>query len=154
MAEDGKDYVFDREIKQYIRPAEKIDEELRALCEKNLDSDNEDEMTEQLELERAAMKKAKPLTVAEMSLAGEKSQQKRKRKKKSNKWKSSKQKNWIYVNGLPLDISVQEVHEYFTKCGIIQKDVVTEEPRVKLYQNKEQGGINVCTLIRTVGLLI
>eukprot|EP00644_Phytophthora_capsici_P010679 jgi/Phyca11/526311/estExt2_fgenesh1_pm.C_PHYCAscaffold_90028 len=63
-------------------------------------------------------------------------------KKKTDKWKKSKKNTWVYMNGLPLDVTVQEVHDHFAKCGVIQPDIVTGKPRIKLYQNKETGGLN------------
>ncbi|KAJ3058664.1 hypothetical protein HK102_010369, partial [Quaeritorhiza haematococci] len=41
----------------------------------------------------------------------------------------------IYVNGLPPDVTVDEVKEYFTKCGIIMEDVMTGEPKIKIYKD-------------------
>ena len=71
------------------------------------------------------------------------------KKKKSDKWKRSKTNTWVYVNGLPLDVTVREVHDHFAKCGVIQADVVTGDPRIKLYHNKESGGLNVSCYSRT-----
>lgn len=68
---------------------------------------------------------------------------KRKKKKNSEKWRKSKNRTWVYVNGLPLDVTVQEVHDHFAKCGVVQQDLVAGAPRIKLYQNKEFGGLNV-----------
>ncbi len=39
----------------------------------------------------------------------------------------------IYISGLPLDTTVEEVTSYFSKCGIIMDEIVTGKPRVKLY---------------------
>lgn len=82
----------------------------------------------------------------------------KKKKKKSEKWQKSKNKTWVYVNGLPLDITVQEVHDHFAKCGVIQQDLVTTTPRIKLYENKQFGGLNVrsplCSLFVIVWIVI
>lgn len=75
---------------------------------------------------------------------GNADEKKRKKKKKnSEKWKKSKNRTWVYVNGLPLDVTVQEVHDHFAKCGVVQQDLVAGAPRIKLYENKEFGGLNV-----------
>ncbi|KAH8808307.1 hypothetical protein F5884DRAFT_732586 [Xylogone sp. PMI_703] len=45
----------------------------------------------------------------------------------------------IYVTGLPLDVTVDEVHEVFSrKCGVIAEEVDSGRPRIKLYTD-EQG---------------
>ncbi|TVY42067.1 Splicing factor U2AF-associated protein [Lachnellula subtilissima] len=45
----------------------------------------------------------------------------------------------IYVTGLPLDVSVEEVRDVFSrKCGVIAEEIDSGKPRIKLYTN-EQG---------------
>lgn len=82
---------------------------------------------------------------ANENVNGNADEKKRKKKKKKNseKWKKSKNRTWVYVNRLPLDITIQEVHDHFAKCGVVQQDLVAGAPRIKLYQNKEFGGLNV-----------
>lgn len=42
----------------------------------------------------------------------------------------------VYVTGLPLDVTVAEVAEVFSrKCGVIEEEIDTGQPRVKLYTN-------------------
>jgi len=44
----------------------------------------------------------------------------------------------VYVTGLPLDATVEEVAEVFSrKCGVIAEEVDSGKPRVKLYTNEE-----------------
>lgn len=39
----------------------------------------------------------------------------------------------IYISGLPLDTTVEEVAAFCSKCGIIMDEIATGKPRVKLY---------------------
>jgi HIV Tat-specific factor 1 len=39
----------------------------------------------------------------------------------------------IYVQQLPLDVTVDEIKEHFSKCGILQEDA-QRQPKIKLYQ--------------------
>jgi len=43
----------------------------------------------------------------------------------------------LYVEGLPLDITLEEFAEYFAKTGIIRKDAETGAVKVKLYKTPE-----------------
>lgn len=158
VAEDGKRYVFDAESKTYVTPEDKIEDELaslqEALVEANAekeesgqqnakDSSNHDNDGQKTGQNEAVATEAKPVDQTDVDANAEAKKQKKKKKKKNDKWKRSKKNTWVYVNGLPLDVTVQEVHDHFAKCGVIQSDIATGEPRIKLYQNKESGGLNV-----------
>ena len=54
-------------------------------------------------------------------------------------WFDAKKNTSVYIEGLPLDTSVEEVAEVFSKCGVIKVDADTRGPRIKLYKNKETG---------------
>ncbi|KAI4097287.1 MAG: hypothetical protein LQ344_000386 [Seirophora lacunosa] len=39
----------------------------------------------------------------------------------------------VYVTNLPLDVSVQEVSDVFSRCGVIAEEIDRGKPRIKLY---------------------
>ena len=39
----------------------------------------------------------------------------------------------VYVTSLPLDTTVQEVHDVFSRCGVIAEEIDRGKPRIKLY---------------------
>lgn len=41
----------------------------------------------------------------------------------------------IYVTGLPLDTTISEVYDYFSKSGIIMTDMFNQQPRIHLYEH-------------------
>ncbi|ORX93255.1 hypothetical protein K493DRAFT_262613 [Basidiobolus meristosporus CBS 931.73] len=52
----------------------------------------------------------------------------------------------VYVSGLPLDTDVDEISKFFTKCGILQEDINTGKPRIKLY-TKDDGSLKGDALV-------
>ncbi|CAN8256116.1 unnamed protein product [Cochlearia groenlandica] len=71
-------------------------------------------------------------------------------KKEANKppeaWFELKVNPHIYVTGLPNDVTLEEVVEVFSKCGIIKEDD-TGKPRIKLYNDKATGKLKGDALI-------
>ncbi|KAI8632400.1 hypothetical protein F5Y19DRAFT_362991 [Xylariaceae sp. FL1651] len=58
-----------------------------------------------------------------------------------------RQNTAIYVTGLPLDVTVDEVHEVFSrKCGVIAEEIDSGRPRIKLYTD-EKGNLQGDALI-------
>ncbi|XP_036380777.1 HIV Tat-specific factor 1 [Megalops cyprinoides] len=56
----------------------------------------------------------------------------------------------VYVSGLPLDITPDEFVEFMSKCGIIMKDPLTEQYKVKLYKDNEGNlkGDGLCCYLK------
>jgi HIV Tat-specific factor 1 len=167
VAEDGKQYLFDSEANKWVTPEEKIEEDLEALREAagepepgitGSNSSSRNVVSSTASKKRAADADATQdgaaLVDGASASADALKKKKKKSKKKSDKWKARKKNTWVYVNGLPLDVTVQEVHEHFSKCGVIQQDVTSGEPRIKLYRSKQFDGLNVsATLVYSVQLL-
>lgn len=59
----------------------------------------------------------------------------------------------IFSTGLPPDISTEEFVELMSKCGIVMRDPMTEEYKVKLYKDKEGNlkGDGLCCYLKVVG---
>ncbi len=59
---------------------------------------------------------------------------KRGNKRRANNAQAPKQNTAIYVTGLPLDVTADEVAELFSrKCGVIAEEIDSGRPRIKLY---------------------
>ncbi|KAI1124950.1 hypothetical protein F5Y10DRAFT_279827 [Nemania abortiva] len=59
----------------------------------------------------------------------------------------ARQNTAIYVTGLPLDATVDEVHDVFSrKCGVIAEEIDSGRPRIKLYTD-DKGNLQGDALI-------
>lgn len=52
----------------------------------------------------------------------------------------------VYVTDLPEDVTIDELHQHFSKVGVIMDDMFTGGPRIKLYE-AEDGGLKGDALI-------
>lgn len=43
----------------------------------------------------------------------------------------------VYVSNLPTDITMDEFKEFMSKCGVVQPDARTNQPKLKLYTDEE-----------------
>lgn len=80
---------------------------------------------------------------AEGATGEPKQKKKRTKKKKVVGWTQPKENPWVYVTGLPADVTVDEVATHFRKCGILKSDFVTKQPKIKLYTAPD-GLCKVC----------
>ena len=72
-------------------------------------------------------------------------------KKKQSKKSGGKQKghNWVYVSGLPSDVTEDEVLQHFTKVGVLAINPATQAPKFKLYRDEQgvpKGDASLCYL--------
>ncbi|KAF0697518.1 Aste57867_11828 [Aphanomyces stellatus] len=157
VAEDGKEFIYDAETRKWVTPEDKIRDELDDLAEarevfddeapvvkKTVTAKNVTDPSPTTATTTSPSPAAAAADVGSTDAAPDVNPKKRKKSKKKSKsrWTASKTKTWVYINGLPLDITVDEVSEHFTKCGVIQKDLHTDEPKIKLYRNKDTGHLN------------
>ena len=43
----------------------------------------------------------------------------------------------VYVTSIPLDASVDEISDVFSKCGLISEEIDRGRPRIKMYMDEE-----------------
>ena len=81
-----------------------------------------------------------------------------KKRKKGGKWVTPKVNHWIYITGLPSTVTCREIATFCGKCGLIEENAKSCDPRIKLYQDKSgkiKGDASVCFVKEiSVGLAI
>jgi len=60
-------------------------------------------------------------------------------KKKRKKRKKKGPNNWVYVTGLPKDLTLEEVKAHFSKVGLIEISPYDQQPKVKIYREADTG---------------
>jgi len=66
---------------------------------------------------------------------------------KKKKWFEAKNNTFVYAQGLPLDVTEDEVVEFFMKCGVLKIDPTTGKKKVKIYTDesgKQKGDARIC----------
>jgi len=79
--------------------------------------------------------------------AAAKQQQKKKKRKQpvdvdenntsSHKAKKLRVNTAIYVTSIPLNATVDEIHDLFCKCGVIAEEIDRGRPRIKMYTDED-----------------
>jgi HIV Tat-specific factor 1 len=61
---------------------------------------------------------------------------KRQAEKRKEKWYCPKINTFVYISGLPLDITEEELKDFMTKAGILRIDLNTGKEKLKLYRDE------------------
>ena len=54
----------------------------------------------------------------------------------NQKAKKARVNTAVYVTSIPLDATVEEVHDVFCKCGVIAEEIDSHRPRIKMYTDE------------------
>ena len=61
-------------------------------------------------------------------------------KRRAKEPPAPRQNTAVYVTGLPLDATVDEVHDVFSrKCGVVAEEIDSGRPRIKMYTDDKGG---------------
>jgi hypothetical protein len=108
VADNGLRYIWDEEEDAWVLEDDnfKLDQVIHGDDRVNRNDDDGEESEEETNKKRT---NEEPENTAE-------NKQKKKRSKKKNKKGPN---NWIYITGLPADVSLQEIKEHFSKVTVI-----------------------------------
>jgi HIV Tat-specific factor 1 len=77
------------------------------------------------------------IEMSEEKIEDEKNNENSKPKSKKKKSKRKGQNNWIYITGLPYNVTIEEVKAHFAKAGIIAISPIDQSLKIKLYRDEE-----------------
>ena len=83
-------------------------------------------------------RKGKLVNANKLEAALEREREKEKQRVKKNAWVEMSKNTSIYIEGLPADVTVEEMKVFFQKCGVIKLDE-NSNPRIKIYRDEETG---------------
>lgn len=129
--DNGDEYEFDEALKRWV-PI--IDEELAAqqAAAYKIAGVDEEETVEQIRKRKREEERA---WVNGQDEGGRATKAPKTKKTKTMK---PRENTAVYVTGLPLDVTVEEVAEVFSKkCGVIAEEIDSGRPRIKLYTDAE-----------------
>ncbi|XP_034168220.2 HIV Tat-specific factor 1 [Pangasianodon hypophthalmus] len=115
------------------------------------EKEKEEKEKEEKEKEEKEREEKQEEEVTDLGTTKEEKKKGEKRKAEPGWFDIEKEKNTnVYVSGLPPDITPDEFAEIMSKCGIIMRDPMTEEYKIKLYKDSEgnQKGDGLCCYLK------
>lgn len=80
----------------------------------------------------------KPLTAEELKKKElRKLKKKRAAENKKRKWFESKENKYVYVQNVPVNATVQEIKDFFARCGVVKIDPQTGDFAIKIYTDED-----------------
>ncbi|RYP39719.1 hypothetical protein DL767_002100 [Monosporascus sp. MG133] len=140
VQDDGSEFEFDKELKRWIPilDEELIRQQQMAYGGPAPEDDDDDDAAADDQRQQPNRRRRRD---------GSSDQQQQRPQKKQKQPPQPRQNTAIYVTGLPLDATVEEVHEVFSrKCGVIAEEIDSGRPRIKLYTD-ERGNFKGDALI-------
>ncbi|XP_077597049.1 17S U2 SnRNP complex component HTATSF1 [Stigmatopora nigra] len=149
---DGTVYDWDHDKKAWFP---KVTEDFMAAYQANYGFTPEGQAgvaaTTETETTTKSMTTQEPILDQQTSVGADGKQKGEKRKADPGWFDMEDTKNTnVYVSGLPPDTSQEEFVEMMSKCGIVMRDPISEEYKVKLYKDKDGNlkGDGLCCYLK------
>ncbi|KAF7391972.1 hypothetical protein HZH68_011515 [Vespula germanica] len=141
---DGSVYIWDREKNAWFP---KVDEDFMARYQMSYGFTNSNAIEPSQKIPENPVQ---PLLQPKLTKEQKKAEAKRKAQEPPTWFEIDEAHNTaIYVSGLPMDITLEELTELFNKCGLIARDEKGKD-KIKLYRDSagELKGDALCTYIK------
>jgi len=130
-ADDGLKYLWDEEEQDWVEyDGDSGDEDE----EEDNDDDDDDKDERKRDKKKVSFNdndKNDDTTKAVPSDNNDNKQKKRKRKNKKGP------NTWVYVTGLPADVTTEEIQSHFGKVGLIALNPLDQQPKIKIYRTDD-----------------
>lgn len=129
VADNGIRYVWDAEDQDWI--------------EADDDYDDKDEFSD----EDGDVVSSKKRGINEVDDNLNDSKPETRKRKRKNKNKNKAQAHWVYITGLPHDVTAEELNEHFSKVGIIAMNPYDQTKKIKIYRDSDgnvKGDGSIC----------
>ncbi|EGC43336.1 nuclear mRNA splicing factor-associated protein [Histoplasma capsulatum var. duboisii H88] len=122
-AEDGSEWYYDDALKRWVPMVD------NALLEQQGEAYKVEGIDEH---EPADFKQQRRLKRKNYTNCEEENKQ-----SQAHKAKKSRVNTAVYVTSIPLDATIEEVNNVFSKCGVIAEEIDRRRPRIKMYTDDE-----------------
>ncbi|SPQ18089.1 f388b47d-2f5d-4b3d-99e3-7fcfe980d1f6 [Thermothielavioides terrestris] len=144
VQDDGTEYEFDPELRRWIPMIDEalIEEQQKGYIMPSADADNDSDRRPPPHGKKRKMDNTDNLEQDNNNNNNHNSRDrssKNARRQHGNRGPPQpKQNTAVYVTGIPLDATVEEVAELFSrKCGVIAEEIDSGRPRIKMYTDAE-----------------
>ncbi|ROW01755.1 hypothetical protein VSDG_02169 [Cytospora chrysosperma] len=135
---DGTEFEFDHGLKRWIPLADEDDEALFQQQQSAYSIDQQSSAAGGDQYGNNRKRKQDDVEDQEGNNGPSTNKSKSRKNKKQKEAKQPPQNRAIYVTGLPLDVTVDEVADVFSrKCGVIAEEIDSGRPRIKLYADAD-----------------
>lgn len=137
LADDGTKYCWDEEEKDWVEgssgsEAETEENELPTFSADIGESSHKEGLEEIVREDKSNIEGD-----------GEPSAKRRRTRKKKVKKVSG---SWVYISGLPMDCTLDEIQQHFTKVGLVAISPVDQLPKIRLYRDSAGAFKGDCRL--------
>ncbi|CAD8080867.1 unnamed protein product [Paramecium sonneborni] len=114
------------------------DQQAQPIQQQQQDENDKEEIDEQLEDGESfqQLNDEQRMEILKKKIEKNRKKSQKEKEKKKNQWYTPKINTNVYVEGLPKDITIEEMKIFFSKAGIIRINPETLQPTIKIYRDQ------------------
>ena len=130
-ADDGLKYLWDEEEQDWVEYDGDSGEEEE---EEDNDDDDDDKDERKRDKKKVTFNNNDKNDDTTKALPLDNNDNKQKKRKRKNKKGPN---TWVYVTGLPADVTIEEIQSHFGKVGLIALNPLDQQPKIKIYRTDD-----------------